>query len=361
MERDEKKKHFIINVVYYAIIAVAVIVACKYILPVLTPFIAAFLIAALIQIPANKIGRGNKVRKKTTSVVCCILIYALIFGMVILLGIMVMEGAGNILTAAPEFYNETVVPLLGEISDRLETVTASVDISISQKIEEFFSELSQNMGESVTKLSVNLVKLLSESAAKIPGFIVKLVITIVATFFMAVDFDHILNFLKKWIPAGKENRIENMVGYTKNVVGIYLKSYTLLFFLTFTELFFGFLILKIPYAGMLALAIAIFDILPVLGTGGILLPWSVLLVFMGNIPLAVGILVLYVVITVVRNIVEPKIVGKQMGIHPLAALIFMFVGLRLFGIIGMILFPVALSVAINLKKDGFFCRSEEEN
>lgn len=154
------------------------------------------------------------------------------------------------------------------------------------------------------------------------------------------------------IPAEKEKTVGNTLAYVKNILFIYLRSYLLLFLLTFAELFLGFLILRIPYAGVLAFAIAVFDILPVLGTGGILLPWAAVLLIMGNTPLALGILVLYIVITAIRNTLEPKIVGKQIGLHPLATLIAMFIGLRILGIAGMVIFPVGLSVLVSLEKGG---------
>lgn len=120
------------------------------------------------------------------------------------------------------------------------------------------------------------------------------------------------------------------------------------------------LILRIPYAVFVALAIAVFDILPVLGTGGILLPWAVVLIIIGNVPLAIGIFVLYVVVTAIRNTIEPKIVGRQIGLHPLATLIAMFIGLKFFGIIGVFVFPVTLAILANMEKNGMFYRKEQE-
>ncbi len=117
------------------------------------------------------------------------------------------------------------------------------------------------------------------------------------------------------------------------------------------ELLIGFSILKIPYAFILSIAIAVFDILPVLGTGGILIPWAIILVIMKNVPLAIGILLLYLFILIVRNMLEPKIVGKQIGLHPLATLAAMFLGLSLIGVVGMLIFPVALTVIFNLKSN----------
>ena len=95
----------------------------------------------------------------------------------------------------------------------------------------------------------------------------------------------------------------------------------------------------------------VFDILPVLGTGGILLPWAAILLIMKNHGLAFGILLLYLVILVVRNMLEPRIVGKQIGLHPLATLAALFLGLKLLGLAGLIIFPVALTVVVNFTKE----------
>lgn len=90
----------------------------------------------------------------------------------------------------------------------------------------------------------------------------------------------------------------------------------------------------------------------ILGTGLVLLPWALVAGVMGNMFLAIGMLALYVVITAIRNVVEPKLVGRKIGLHPLATLISMFVGLQLFGILGMFLFPLLLSLGVQFKRDG---------
>lgn len=352
MEKYEKRKRFLVNIAYYLIIGIFVFAGCRFILPVLVPFIIAFCVAALIRIPIKKIAKNHPAWKHAAAVVCCVLFYVFFFMIVMLLGAKLLKGAGNLIVSLPAVYNERIAPVFGELADRLELAAASVDIGISQKIEEVFNEFLLNVGQYITDFSVGAVKMLSDGVTKIPGFIVKLVVTVVSTFFLAGDFDRIIGIVKKAIPQEKEAAAGQTMDYIKNVVSIYLKSYTFLFLLTFVELTLGFWILKIPYACVLALAIAVFDILPILGTGGILLPWAAALLVMGNTPLAVGLLVLYVIITTIRNTVEPKIVGKQIGLHPLVTLISMFVGLKLLGIIGMILFPVGLSIFVNLEKNG---------
>ena len=131
---------------------------------------------------------------------------------------------------------------------------------------------------------------------------------------------------------------------------IYIRSYTILLFVTFFELFIGLTILRIPYAPVIAAAIAIFDLMPILGTGGILLPWVVIALCLGEYPMAIGIAILYLVITAVRNTLEPRLVGKQIGLHPLATLISLFLGSQLFGLVGLFGLPVTLSVLVQLRR-----------
>lgn len=354
----EKKKNFIINVVFYAIIGGGLVAVCKFILPALIPFLIAFLIAAIIQTPAKRLGKASQRKTKTVAVLLCCAFYIIFFLIVIVLGTKAVKAAGSIIVSAPTVYNETIVPFIGELADSIEEAVSSIDVDASQQIEDYFAEISQNMGQYISDFSVKAVKWLSGGVTGIPAFVVKLVVTVVSTFFMAVDFSKIMAFFKRRIPAGQEDKVNKGMDYIKNVIFIYIKSYSLLFFLTFVELSIGLLILRIPYAVFVAFAIAFFDILPVLGTGGILLPWTVILIVIGNVPLAIGILVLYIVITAIRNTIEPKIVGKQIGLHPLATLIAMFIGLKLLGIIGLFVFPVALAILVNMEKNGIFIREE---
>jgi len=139
--------------------------------------------------------------------------------------------------------------------------------------------------------------------------------------------------------------------YTRTAVLAYLKSYSIMFCLTFVELWIGFLILKVPYTLGLAFGIAVFDLMPILGVGGILLPWGFIALVMGNLPMGIGVIVLYLVIAAVRNAVEPRIVGKHIGLHPLATLVAMVVGLKLAGLVGMLLLPISMVAVMRIREE----------
>ena len=128
--------------------------------------------------------------------------------------------------------------------------------------------------------------------------------------------------------------------------------------ITFTELLIGFIVLRIKYAPLLAALIAVIDILPVLGTGTVLVPWAAGELLLGNTAAGMGLAVLYGTITLVRNFAEPKIIGKQIGINPIFTLIAMFVGIKLLGIAGIFILPVTLIVVIEYYKND---RAEDGN
>lgn len=346
----DKKRKFIINIIFYGLIILCVWAACKFVLPVLIPFIIAFVISSLIRIPVKKLYGASEVKNKFISIVTCIVFYAIVFSILAVAGINLYQTISDFLFSIPAMYQNEIVPALNMVMDLIEQTLASMDAQIAAEIDSLFQEYVNNIGEYIKTFSVNAIKVISGSLSEIPGFIIKLIIMIISTFFCMIDYNKILVFFIGCIPVGKENVVMNIARYFKNTIFIYLKSYSLLFLLTYAELTIGFTILGIPYAPLIGLLVAVFDILPVLGVGGILLPWAVILAIMKNIPMAIGMLILYLVITFIRNTVEPKLVGQQIGLHPLATLIFMYLGLKFLGFIGMFLFPVTLAVIVSMKR-----------
>ena len=339
----ETKKTFIINAAYYGIIAIAVLLVSQYILPIMVPFIIAFVVSGLLQLPLDKMNFKHKSMRKLASIGLCAIFYLIVFVIVLVVGARLIKETGDLIRAIPRLFSE-LVPFINHGFDELEVTVAAYDANLATVIDQMGTSTLKTISQTVTDFSAKALILVTGYATSIPGLIVNVVITVISTFFMAIDFDLILGFLKKLIPSSKKELVDTSMHYTKSMIGVYIKSYTMLFTLTFIELTIGFTLLKIPYAVLLALIISIFDLLPILGTGGILLPWALILVVMGNLKLAAGIAALYVIITAVRQTLEPKIVGAQIGLHPLATLIAMLVGLRLFGLVGLIVFPVTLAV-----------------
>jgi len=178
------------------------------------------------------------------------------------------------------------------------------------------------------------------------------VFTILASIFISLDYTAITTFLKKQLPGKAATFLGDAKSHLGKTVLGYLRAYLILWILTFTELSIGLSILKVKSAVGLAAIIALADILPVVGTGGILLPWSVFSLITGNYFVGFGLIVLYLIILVVRNFAEPKIVGDQLGLNPLITLVAIYLGYLWMGVVGMILLPITATILIGLHKTG---------
>lgn len=346
----EAKKKFVINAAFYGTILGIFLLVYRYILPIMMPFIVGFCIAALVQLPLKRIRLKSFRHRRLLSGGLCILFYAILVGLLFFFGASVVAEIGDFARTLPDLFQNQLYPFFVEVADRIQEVLDPIDRSLADWIIELGKTVAQSLGRFATDLSASAVKLVANGAVSIPGIVVQIIIAVVSSFYIAADYDKILALLTNLIPAGKRSFIIDVLHYAKTAVGAFIKSYSILFLVTFLELWMGLLILRIPYALGIAFGIALFDLMPILGTGGILLPWAVIALIMGNFSQALGVAVLYIVITIVRNALEARIVGSHIGLHPLATLVAMILGLRLMGLLGMLLFPICLVAVTNLKK-----------
>ena len=206
---------------------------------------------------------------------------------------------------------------------------------------------------------MELLSNLFGSAAKwmtayLPSLFIGFVIWIAASIFLSIDYDKVTGFLLRQIPDCHQPLVAATRSLCHNTVFKMTKAYGLLMLLTFGELSAGLLILRVPYAIPLAALIAVVDILPVLGTGTVLIPWALICLIRGDMALFGGLTVLYIIITVVRNILEPRMVSHQIGLSPLVTLFFMFLGLKATGgLLGMLLFPIGIMILKQLQESGY--------
>lgn len=346
----EAKKNFVINSAFYIILLALVVLGYKYILPIMVPFIIGFCVASVVQIPLNRIPQKLLPHKKALSTLFCIAFYAIVVTLLILVGVKVVTEVTNLITALPELFQSHLYPFVLYVADWVIGILRPLDPAITEWIIDMGKNVVSSLASFATDLSAGAVKLVATGAVSIPSAIVTIIITVVSSFYMAADYRLILNFMKKLMPEKHRGNIIQILRYAETAVLVYIKSYSILFVVTFLELWLGLSVLNIPYAMGIALGIAIFDLMPILGTGGVLLPWALIALCMGNLFIAIGVFVLYLVITAVRNALEPRIVGEQIGLHPLATLIAMILGLKLIGLVGMMLFPITLVAITNLKK-----------
>ena len=346
----ELKKKFVINAAFYCIILILAVVLYRYVLPILLPFIIGFCVASIVQLPLRPIAQKVPRHRKLLSCSLVILFYAAVVGLLILFSASIVKEIRNLVTTLPDLFQNQLYPFFVSIARRIQNLLDPIDPKLADWIVELGRTAAQSLGTFATDLSAGAVKLVANGAISIPGILIQIILTVVSSFYIACDYKLVTGFLKSLIPQGKRHFIIDVVRYAKTAVVAFVKSYSILFVVTFVELWIGLSILKIPYSLAIAFGIALFDLMPVLGTGGILLPWTVIALVTGNYGMALGVGLLYIVITVIRNSLEPRIVGGEIGLHPLATLVAMILGLGLMGLVGMLLFPITLVALTNIRK-----------
>ena len=348
----EKKRRFLINFAYLAVIAAIAVVLIKYAMPMLTPFVAGFVIAYLLKNLIRPLAKKTGLPWKLCAIIVVLIFYLLVGVIVSLLGVQILSGAADLIRSIPDLYNKEIQPLFLNVIWNVEEFLLRLDPSLVSTLNRLSSDMLSSIGQMVSSLSVQAMSLVTSLAYSLPGLFIQLVLLIISTFFIAIDYDNLKGFCLRQMNDTAMNIFLEIKEYVVGTLWVCIRSYAIIMTITFIEISIGLSILSVPHAILIAGAIAIFDILPVVGTGGIMLPWALLAAVSGNFRLGLGLLLLYVVITVIRNIIEPKIVGGQLGLHPIVTLSSMFAGVQLLGVVGLFGFPIGLSLLVYLNRRG---------
>ncbi|MFR5876093.1 MAG: sporulation integral membrane protein YtvI [Eubacterium sp.] len=360
-DKVEKRRNFLINLMFLIVVLALVYVFFRYLFWVTAPFVLTFFFAIILQRPLRWLDKKtNKKMHTFWSIFLIVISLAIIVGPISFL-------ISAIISKLAEF----VKYLSGLISDLPNFLT-----TLENEVLNFGKFLPEGIYNSYCETITNtFTKLLEQTSASealgvdldtikngvttgisgvygvvknIPSILIGVVIGIIAWIFFTKDYNYIVRFIQKQFPEGKKNLlVEIKQVFTKTILKMF-KAYGLIMCITFFELFLGFSILRMlgimqnSYFVWIAVGIAIFDILPVAGSGGILIPWALFSLVMGNYKQAIGLIIIYAVITVIRQYIEPKIVGESLGVHPIITLMGLYFGLKLFGFIGMFVVPISI-------------------
>ena len=348
----EKRRAFLINFAYFAVIFLLVFALLRYGISMVTPFVIAFIIAFILKRPIRFLRERLHIPGKLAAVLAVILFYGTVGALPTLLGIKVVTWIITLMSDLPALYETYALPVFMDVLGKIEEIFLNMEPELAAYLSDIGSDLLRSVGNMISGVSVRVIGFSTSVATAIPGLFIKLVLMLISTFFIAIDYDRLTGFCLRQMGEKTKEVFFQIKEYVAGTLWVCIRSYALIMSITFVELSIGLSIIGIRRAVLVALCISIFDILPVLGTGGIMLPWAIIAAIQGNYRLAVSILVVYIVITVIRNILEPKIVGGQLGLHPVVTLCSMFVGAQLLGVVGLFGFPIGLSLLRYLNDHG---------
>lgn len=307
------------------------------------PFLVAIIFAIVLERSINFIVKKTKVPRKAVATTLVIVVY-LLMGVVayLIISSLVREAIG-LSSNLPELYEQLKTNYTGMYQD-VTKMLSDLPETVSSSVYKTGLELLEN----ITKLAGNILKWIIDFVLALPDIMIYVVVTFLATLFLVTDRRTITRYAEELLPNKTFKKLSAVVSGCFKTLGKYLKSQCVLICITFIELFISFLVLKQPYPLTLAVVVAIVDALPILGTGTVLIPWAIYSAVTGNLSLGIGLMVAYIVITIVRQLIEPKIVSDNLGIHPFVTLIAMYVGFKIFGLFGLIIGPVVMVIYKNV-------------
>lgn len=355
-----KRRDFLIDLVYVMAIIGLVYVFFKYCFVIAAPFLLSFFFAVILQRPLGWLDKKTKNKMHSFwSIVLVLLCVAIILGPVISIIAALFREIGNFISFLGEQLNDLptfLVTLQNEILKAIKFLPDSIYTSVSENITQFFGNLINDFD--VSKLGINMSSITSglsngisgvySVVKNIPSILISVVIGIIAWILFTKDYKKVVKFIKLQLPDKHKNLLSETKKIFSSTILKMCRAYGLIMFITFCENFLGLTILNLigvmknSYVFVIAICIAVFDILPVAGSGGILIPWSLIALVTGNVGQCVGLLILYAVITVIRQYIEPKIVGDSLGVNPLVTLAGLYFGLKLFGFMGMFIVPICV-------------------
>lgn len=338
---------------FCALFAVGVILFIgKYLLIAILPFLIAWTTALLLRPLAKMISEKSGLSQKLCATVLLLLVFLLIGLLLVFTVSRLLSESGRLLERLSA-ESDKIGAYLSSLAERLSNLGESIPIlrelskikgleALDGYIDSLLSEIVRGLTSAIT---TRIPSLIGSFISALPSFLLFFIISVMAAFYFTLDLDTIHDFLSSFLPSRISERLPALQKGFKDFLTRYLRAYALILFLTFCELYVGFSVLSLEYSFLPALLISLVDIFPVLGVGTVLLPWAAIMLLGGNYYLGFGLIILWAAVTVIRQIIEPRIVGGTLGVHPVLMLIAMYIGYRFFGILGILLSPAAVIVA----------------
>lgn len=334
-------------IIYAAIAILVAFAAFKYLLPILIPFIIALIISYFMEPGIRFLQKRVKISRAIATLIAMLVVFG---GIAVLLSLIILRLVTELIQLSISLPT-LVMEFKGYFQDLIERATAfyvTLPPGVSSSIEQSITSLASSLEGLVSKAANSLLQFIS----MVPGTIAILLVILIATYFLARDRRLIADFILRLLPASWGESTIAVTNEVTKAFTAYLKAQALLIFITTGISVTGLYLIGADYALIMGLSVGFFDLIPVLGPATIYVPWIIYSFATGAAGFGIKITVLYLVVLVVRQVLETKIVSANLGLHPLATLLAMYGGLKTIGLIGLALGPIFLIAIQSLYKAG---------
>lgn len=342
----------LLNILWYAVAGILCLAAVIFLLPRLAPFLLGLALAVLIRPVVRWVSRQSGCSSRASSLLVTLFVLALAAALLWGTGMVLWIQCQRLAEQFPALWQQEVLPFVRRLEDFFLGLAQRLFPSGSGQLGQFSGWVESSLKEWGTAFSTGLMSAFADRLKKLPLCLLTVLFTLMATLMISWDYAKVTAFLARQLPPAGIGLLHRIKAILVGSVLRLGRAYGILFLLTLTQLSLGLWLLGVKEFFIVALIIALLDLLPVVGSGLVLGSWSAIVLAKGRISFGVGLLVLWAIVSLVRAFLEPKIVGGQIGLHPLATLTAMYFGLRTAGVMGMLAVPLLCMVAVRLQADG---------
>ncbi len=337
--------------------ALAVLLLCIFIIPKILlfflPFIIGWIIAAIANPLVQFFEKKFRIMRKASSAFVIIAVIALIILGGYFLVLKLLEAGIGFITILPQLW-ENLEGDFREIGENLSVIYDGFPADVKESIAGIGEEMDGYIAGLVGTIGTPTVNAVGNFAKNIPGMVINVIMCILSAYFFIAEKESIGQFWQRCIPKSVREKWRIVLDSLRNAVGGYFKAQLKIELWIFLLLLLGFILLRIPYAPLVAFLIAVLDFLPFFGTGAVMIPWAIIKILSADYEMAIWLLVIWGVGQLVRQIIQPKIVGDSVGIAPLPTLVLLFIGYKCASVLGMILAVPIGMIVINMNQAGIF-------
>lgn len=353
----------VIKALYVILHFIVIFLFIKYSLMFLYPFLIACGISLLINPLVNYLEKKIHIDRTYATLLVVVSFFTILLSASFLVISEIIQGTSYLAENIPNHYktfitfmeqwiNHSLIPIYEKALSMFQILNNEQNIFIKDYLHDLTAELQATGGVLLKKTLLKITSFLSI----IPESIATLIIIFLATFFITNDFYRIKNILYQMMPRSTTLMSKHLIYHIQKAFVGFFKAQFILISINAILVFIGLWLLKIEHALTIALLAAGIDILPLIGTGVIFIPWIIYLFFIGNYQMTISISVLYMIIVLVRQLLEPKILSDNVGLNPLIALMALFALAKLWGIVGVLLAPILLIIISAVHQAGLIRR-----
>lgn len=341
------------NITIALIIFLLVILLLPKVLIFFMPFVVGWVIALLASPLVRFFEEKIKLKRKAGSAFVIIAVIALVVLFLYLVCARLVDEILGLVNALPDMWASMEADF-AEIGRNLNGFYKRLPIDVQNSIMSFLQDIGSYVGEAFSKISTPTINAVGNFAKQLPAIIIGVIMALLSSYFFVAERSSVSEWLHQHMPHSLRARYLLIKRSLVKAVGGYLKAQLKIEVWMYLLLVIGLSILKVNYALLIALGIAFLDFFPFFGTGTVMVPWAILKILSGDYLMAIGLLIIWGVGQLARQLIQPKIVGDSVGVPPIPTLFFLYIGYKLGGVFGMIVaVPIGL-IVITLYEEGAF-------